>query len=142
MSKDSLLSRGSGDVASGEKSDDKPLKGLRIGIVSEFMVKHSPNDGAVIDLVDKEFKTVLCDRLGAELVESVDPQYPDDPDVPNMKFSFADAFAEILPISAPRVLFPENQRRGARVRGTGLRRDRPGTTSSSYLCTRRRCRRS
>jgi len=87
------------------KSDAKPLKGLRVGIVREFMVKHSPNDGAVSDLVDKEFKTVLRDRLGAELVESVDPQYPDDADVPNMKYTFADAFAEILPVSAPEYFF-------------------------------------
>ena len=87
------------------KSDDKPLKGLRIGIIREFMVKHSPNDAAVSDLVDKEFKTVLRDRLGAELVESIDPQYPDDPDVPNMKYTFADAFAEILPVSAPEFFF-------------------------------------
>jgi amidase len=87
------------------KSDDKPLKGLRIGIIREFMVKHSPNDAAVSDLVDKEFKTVLRDQLGAELVESVDPQYPDDPDVPNMKYTFADAFAEILPVSAPEYFF-------------------------------------
>jgi Asp-tRNA(Asn)/Glu-tRNA(Gln) amidotransferase A subunit family amidase len=87
------------------KSDDKPLKGLRIGIIREFMVKHSPNDAAVSDLVDKEFKTVLRDRLGAELVESIDPQYPDDPDVPNMTYTFADAFAEILPVSAPEFFF-------------------------------------
>ena len=87
------------------KSDDKPLKGLRVGIIREFMVKHAPNDAAVSDLVDKEFKTILRDRLGAELVESVDPQYPDDPDVPNIKYTFADAFAEILPVSAPEYFF-------------------------------------
>ena len=87
------------------KSADKPLKGLRIGIIREFMVKHSQNDAAVSDLVDKEFKTVLRDRLGAELVESTDPQYPDDPDVPNMKYTFADAFSEILPVSAPEFFF-------------------------------------
>jgi len=89
----------------GLKSDAKPLKGLRVGIVREFMVKHSPNDGAVSDLVDQEFKTILRDRLGAELVESVDPQYPDDADVPNMKYTFADAFSEILPVSAPEYFF-------------------------------------
>ena len=40
------------------------------------------------DQVDREMKTVLRDRLGAELVESIDPGYPDDPDVPNMRFTF------------------------------------------------------
>lgn len=84
---------------------DKPLKGLRIGVVREYMVKHTPNDAATNELIDREFKTVLRDRLGAELVESVDPQYGDDPHVPNMKYTFADAFAEILPVSAPEYFF-------------------------------------
>lgn len=86
-------------------SGDKPLKGLRVGIVREFMVKHAPNDGPVSELIDKEFKSVLRDKLGAELVESIDPQYPDDPSVPNMKYSFADAFSEVLPIGAPEYFF-------------------------------------
>jgi Asp-tRNA(Asn)/Glu-tRNA(Gln) amidotransferase A subunit family amidase len=78
---------------------------LRVGIIREFMVKHSSNDGAVSDLVDKEFKTVLRDKLGAEIVESIDPQYPDDPDVPNMEYTFAQAFAEVLAVSAPEYFF-------------------------------------
>ena len=93
----------------GVKADNKPLKGLRVGIVREFMVKHSPNDGAVSDLANVEFKKVLRDRLGAEIVESVDPQYPDDPTVPDMKYTFADAFAEILPISAPEYFFQKTE---------------------------------
>ena len=87
------------------KANDKPLKGLRVGILREFMVKHVQNDGAVSDRADTEFKKVLRDRLGADLVESVDPQYPDDPNVPNMRYTFADAFAEVLPISAPEYFF-------------------------------------
>jgi amidase len=83
----------------------RPLKGLRVGVVREYMVKHTPNDVATSELIDKEFKTVLRDRLGAELVESVDPLYPDDPTIPNMKYTFADAFAEILPVSAPEYFF-------------------------------------
>ena len=110
-------------IVANVQPNDKPLKGLRVGIVREFMVKHSPNDAAISDLVDKEFKTILRDRLGAELVESVDPQYPDDPSVPNMKYTFADAFAEVLPISAPEYFFQKTERRRARVRGAGLRRD-------------------
>ena len=86
-------------------STDKPLKGLRVGVVRELMVKHVANDGPVSARVDQEFKKVLRDKLGAELVESVDPQYPDDADVPNMKYTFADAFAEILPIAAPEYFF-------------------------------------
>jgi len=80
---------------------DKPLRGMRIGIVREFMVKHVKNDEAISDQIDKEIKTVLRDKLGAELVESVDPLYSDDPTVPNMKYTFQDAFAEILPHQVP-----------------------------------------
>ena len=80
---------------------NKPLKGMRIGIVREFMVKHVKNDEAISDQLDMEFKAVLRDSLGAELVESVDPRYPDDPTVPNMKYTFQDAFAEILPQTMP-----------------------------------------
>jgi amidase len=79
----------------------KPLKGMRIGIIREFMVKHTKNDVAISDQLDQEIKSVLRDKLGAELVESVDPLYPDDPSVPNMKYTFQDAFAEILPRNVP-----------------------------------------
>ena len=34
----------------------KPLAGLRVGIVREYMVKHSANDEAMSDLVDDEIK--------------------------------------------------------------------------------------
>jgi amidase len=79
----------------------QPLKGMRVGIVREFMVKHTKNDTAISDQIDQEIKTVLRDKLGAELVESVDPLYADDPKVPNMTYTFQDAFAEILPHNAP-----------------------------------------
>jgi Asp-tRNA(Asn)/Glu-tRNA(Gln) amidotransferase A subunit family amidase len=80
----------------------KPLAGVRIAVVREFMVKHTPNDAAISDQIDREIKDVLRDRLGAELVESVDPLYPDDPDVPNMTYTFQDAIAEILAHNVPR----------------------------------------
>src|SRR4029450_3247658 len=56
---------------------------------------------AIRDQSDKEIKTVLRDQLGAELVESVDPMYADDANVPNMKYTFQDAFAEVLPHVLP-----------------------------------------
>jgi amidase len=80
---------------------DKPLKGMRIGVVREFMVKHVKNDEAISDQIDKEIKTVLRDKLGAELVESVDPLYPDDPSIPNMKYTFQDGIREILYHNVP-----------------------------------------
>ncbi len=79
----------------------RPLEAMRIGIVREYMVKHSQNDVAISDQIDNEIKTILRDKLGAELVESVDPLYPDDPAVPNMTYTFQDAFAEILPMNVP-----------------------------------------
>ena len=88
-----------------EEGDDepaeKPLAGMRIGIVREYMVRHTLNDAAISDRIDGEIKRVLRDRLGATLVESVDPLHPDDPDVPDMEYSFRDALAEILPIHMP-----------------------------------------
>ncbi|HKY20322.1 MAG TPA: amidase family protein [Vicinamibacterales bacterium] len=83
----------------------KPLKGMRIAIAREFMVKHTKNDEAISDQIDKEIKSVLRDRLGADLVESVDPLYKDDPTVPNMKYTFQQAFAEILPHNVPEYFF-------------------------------------
>jgi Asp-tRNA(Asn)/Glu-tRNA(Gln) amidotransferase A subunit family amidase len=86
---------GDKDVAS------HPLKGVRLGVVREFMVKHSKNDEAISEQIDGELKTILRDKLGAELVESVDPLYPDDPSVPNMRYTFQDAFREILAHNVP-----------------------------------------
>lgn len=91
-------------VADGATLPEKPLAGLRIGIVREYMVKHAVNDAAVSDLIDAEIKRVLRDELGAELVESFDPAYPDDPDVANMDYTFQDALAEVLPIHLPELL--------------------------------------
>jgi Asp-tRNA(Asn)/Glu-tRNA(Gln) amidotransferase A subunit family amidase len=90
------------------KKNKKPLEGMRIGIAREFMIKPTLNDEAITDKIDNEIKTILRDKLGAELVESYDPSYPgvfpgitDDPDVPNMGYTFQDALAEIMPLSVP-----------------------------------------
>jgi Asp-tRNA(Asn)/Glu-tRNA(Gln) amidotransferase A subunit family amidase len=98
----------------------KPLKGMRIGVVREFMVKHTKNDVAISDQIDNEIKTVLRDKLGAEIVESYDPLYPDDPTVPNMKYTFQDAIAEILPHNAPEYFWRtiDSARRGAKLAGS------------------------
>jgi amidase len=92
-------------VVSESTVPEKPLKGMRIGIAREFMVKHTLNDAAISNQIDKEIKTVLRDKLGAELVESVDPMYPDDPTVPNMTYTFQDAMAEILPHNLPEYFY-------------------------------------
>jgi amidase len=88
-------------------SGPKPLAGVRIGIVREYMVKHSANDVAMSDRVDEEIKRVLRDQLGAEIVESFDPMYADDPSIPNMKYDFRRAMAEVLPQHMPNYLAKE-----------------------------------
>jgi amidase len=88
-------------LVGGAGASSKALQGMRIGIVREFMVKHVKNDEAISDQIDAEIKSVLRDRLGATLVESVDPLYTDDPNVPNMTYTFQDAFAEVLPNLVP-----------------------------------------
>ncbi len=87
---------------------DKPLKGMRIAVVREFMVKHTKNDETISDQLDGEIKSVVRDKLGADLVESIDPAYPDDPSVPNMTYTFRDAMAEILPRTVPEFFFQKD----------------------------------
>jgi Asp-tRNA(Asn)/Glu-tRNA(Gln) amidotransferase A subunit family amidase len=91
----------------------KPLAGMRIGIVREYMVKHAANDRAMSDIVNGEITEVLRDRLGAAIVESADPLYPDDPSIPNMTYTFQQALAEILPLH-----FPEYMQRAAPIAGS------------------------
>lgn len=86
------------------KKGKKPLAGLRIGIVREYMVKHAANDRAISDQSNEEMKRVLRDELGAELVESKDPAYPDDAGIPDMTYTFQQALAEILPMLMPEYL--------------------------------------
>jgi amidase len=88
------------------------LAGMRIGIIREYMLKEVPNQVAISDQFNEEVKSILRDQLGAELVESVDPLYPDDPDVPNMEYTFQDALAEILPLHMPEYFSKTNSTTG------------------------------
>lgn len=90
-----------GDAALAQNA--KPLKGLRVAILREHMVKTTPNHEAISDQLDREIKTVLRDQLGAELVETVALGYPDDPTIDNLRYSFADALSEILPRLMPEI---------------------------------------
>lgn len=74
------------------KGGKKPLKGMRIAILREHMVKKTRNHEAISDQIDAEIKKVLRDQLGAELVETVTPRFPDDPSVPNLKYGFTDRY--------------------------------------------------
>lgn len=101
----SLISKEPYATAVADPKSSRPLAGIRIGVVREHMVKHVKNDEAVSDRISDEIKRVLRDKLGAEIVESVDPLYPDDPAIPNMKYTFQDALAEILPFHMPEYFF-------------------------------------
>ena len=91
-------------VVDAETAGTRPLAGVRIGVVREYMVEHTDNDAAMSDLVNDEILRVLRDELGAELVESSDPAYPDDPSIPNMAYDFHRAIAEILPVHMPELI--------------------------------------
>jgi amidase len=86
----------------------KPLKGVRIALLREHFLKPTPNQQTISDRIDMEAKTVLRDQLGAELVETITPEYADDPDVPNVTYSFSDALSEILPRFMPEIFTRKN----------------------------------
>ena len=87
----------------------RPLQGTRVAILREHMVKRTLNHGAIVDQTNAELKAILRDKLGAELVETLTPEYPDDPDVPNVGYSFADAFSELLPRLMPEIFSRKNE---------------------------------
>ncbi|WP_411888233.1 amidase family protein [Hydrocarboniphaga effusa] len=103
----------------------KPLKGLRIAILREHMVRKTANHEAISEQIDREIKTVLRDRLGAELVETVTPDYPDDAEIDNLRYGFSDALSEILPRLMPEI-FSRRDAKGALVFAV------PGWNVTSY----------
>jgi len=85
------------------KSTPKPLQGVRVALLREHFVEKTLNHEAISDQIDQEIKTVLRDRLGAELVETSTTEYPDDASVPNLEYTFADALSELLPRFMPEI---------------------------------------
>jgi len=83
------------------------LRGMRIGIIRESMLKFPGvrADEPIVDAAVREIEEVLGERLGATLVESVDPLWPDDPAIENMTPSYTDALAELVPIFFPEILY-------------------------------------
>src|ERR1700688_268322 len=83
------------------------LRGMRIGIVRESMLTF-PGVMAhptISQAVTKKIKAVLGDYLGATLVESVDPLWPDDSTIENMSPSYTQALAQLVPIFFPDILY-------------------------------------
>ena len=83
------------------------LRGMRIGIVRESMLTFPgvKADEPISEAAAKEIKAVLGDYLGATLVESVDPLWPDDPSIENMKPSYTQALAQLVPVFFPDILY-------------------------------------
>jgi amidase len=81
------------------------LKGMRIGIIREFMVKHAKVDEPIVEAAAAEMKAMLGKHLGATLVESLTPGWVDDPEVENMTTTFDRAMAELVPVLYPELLF-------------------------------------
>ncbi len=90
------------------KENPQPLKGVRIALLREHFAKPTPNQVAISDRLDQEVKTVLRDRLGAEFVETTTPDYPDDPSIPNLRYTFSDALSEVLPRFIPEIFKRRN----------------------------------
>jgi len=83
------------------------LRGMRIGIVRESMLTFPgiKADEPISQAASKEIKTILGDYLGATLVESVDPLWPDDPSIENMSPSYTQALAQLAPIFFPDIFY-------------------------------------
>jgi len=83
------------------------LGGVRIGIIRESMLIFPgiKADEPIVIAAAREITDILGRRLGATLVESTDPLWPDDPDIENMKPSYTRALAEMVPVLFPAILY-------------------------------------
>jgi amidase len=82
------------------------LKGMRIGVIRESMINNGNKAvEPIVTAAAAEIKSMLGAHLGATLVESTDPQWKDDPDVPNMTTSYTTALARLIPLFMPDILF-------------------------------------
>ena len=90
-----------------ESAEEGALRGVRIGVIRESMLKFPGvrADEPTVDAAVREIEEVLGGYLGATLVESVDPLWPDDPDIENMGPSYTDALAELVPVLFPDMLY-------------------------------------
>jgi len=90
-----------------DSAEPGSLAGVRIGVIRESMLKFPGvrADEPIVDAAIREIDEVLGDYLGATLVESVDPLWPNDPDVEDMQPSYGDALAELIPIFFPDIIY-------------------------------------
>ena len=83
------------------------LKGMRIGIIRESMLTFPgiKADEPISEAATKEIKAILGEYLGATLVESVDPLWPEDPGIKKLNPSYSQALAQLVPVFFPDILY-------------------------------------
>lgn len=122
---------GSYTAAAAQTGAQGSLRGVRIGVIRESMLKFPgiKADEPIADAAAKEIKSVLGGYLGATLVESVDPMWPDDPEIENMNPSYSRALSEMVGVFFPEILYrlnnagkPEFPEFAARIKPTEFER--------------------
>ena len=83
------------------------LRGMRIGIVRESMLTFPgiKADEPISEAAAKEIKAILGDYLGATLVESVDPLWPEDSSIKKLNPSYTQALAQLVPVFFPDIFY-------------------------------------
>ncbi len=83
------------------------LAGMRLGVIRESMVypRGSKTEEPIVTAAAREIKTVLGAHLGATLIESTDPLWERDRDLDVMTVDFRTAFARLVPVFMPELLF-------------------------------------
>jgi Asp-tRNA(Asn)/Glu-tRNA(Gln) amidotransferase A subunit family amidase len=83
------------------------LNGMRIGVIRESMLVRPGEKStvAICSAAAAEIKSVLGEKLGATLVESVDPLWERDRDLEQMNPDFRTCLARLVPVFMPDLLF-------------------------------------
>jgi Asp-tRNA(Asn)/Glu-tRNA(Gln) amidotransferase A subunit family amidase len=103
----SILKPGAYVAAASETGAPGSLKGMRIGVIRESMLLFPgvKADEPIVEAADKEIKDILGKKLGATLVESVDPDWKPEPGMEQMKPSYSQALAQLVPVIYPELLY-------------------------------------
>jgi len=80
---------------------------MRVGVIRESMLTFPgvKADEPIVAAAAREIKTILGDKLGATLVESIDPKWADDPAIENMTTSYTTALTRLIPVFFPDILY-------------------------------------
>ncbi|MEO5824038.1 MAG: amidase family protein [Vicinamibacteraceae bacterium] len=123
----SAVLAGSYAAAAAQPGSKGSLKGVRIGIIRESMLTFPgiKADEPIVQAANAEITQWLGDYLGATLVESSDPKFPDDPTIENMTTSYTKAVAELIPVFFPDILYRV-------TKGGGGRRGRTAAANAEF----------